>query len=1019
MKRSYLKYVDRYLFPILLAGVLSLAANAQNRPVSGKVTNNKEEELPGVNILLKGTQKGVITDVNGNFSMEVPDNDAILVFSFVGYTSQEARVGGNTSLNISLQSDAKGLDEVVVVGYGTQKKSSLTGAVTSISTSRMSKQFAPTVGSSLQGLAPGVEILQPGGIAGANANILIRGAASFGSTAPLYVIDGAFSNSGLNSLSPGDIESIEILKDGSAAAIYGSRAANGVVIITTKRGKKGEPVIDFSATYAQQTPSRKLDYLDASEYRKFANQVADNSGIPHAPQNDSPTLSQVNTDWQDAWLQPAPMYSVNVGVNGGGDYTNYSTSIGYMDQKGLTSYSGFKRYDFRVNTSYKRNRISVNESFSVSRQLTTPTANVSMGIPTVPLHDAQGRLTSSTTDYYLQNATVNNPLGSLHYNTRKQNSTLMIGSLSIGYRIAEGLEYKLTGGASYNNTNQFTHTPVFFTLYTDTGQGISTYGNNINSLSESRRDEFNYNIDNLLTYKKTMDKHGLDVLVGTSWFRDYTRINGISSISDLGDPNITGTGGSVTGLINAAEYQSALFSQFAKVNYDFDNRYLFSASIRNDISSKFAKHNRSGRFPSISAGWNLHHEKWFSLVAVSQLKLRASYGELGANFIDPYQFNSILLGPIPSPFGITPLNFVSAYAVQLYPLDLRWETSVSKNIGIDVGLIRNKLNITIDYFTRTNKDLLASISPPLSSGQALTQTAEDARLVPVNTASIQNKGIEFSASYSEKSGDFKWNLTTNFTALKNRVLKLGTNVPPIFGPVMSGDIGDNITITQPGYAIGSFYGFEMAGLTDQGSIAINGVDSEGKAVIKPIEEGGPADKKIIGTPIPDFTYGLNFSSEYKQFDLTLFIQGVQGGNIFNWHKLNTYFNYNGGLVKDVLNSWTPDNTDTDLPKAAIGLASRRPSSFFIEDGSYLRLKNLQIGYTVNTGSRLGQAFRSLRAFAGVQNLLTITRYTGYDPEVGGASVGGRTVNMTTTTRNADLSAYPNARTYILGITATF
>ncbi|MFC5410371.1 SusC/RagA family TonB-linked outer membrane protein [Larkinella bovis] len=1018
MKESYLISVGKFRL-LILATMLSMATYARSIPVSGTVTDEKGSALPGVSILLKGSSKGATTDANGHYTIEVTDQNAVLIFSFLGYTTREESVGNRTSIMVSLQVDEKALQEVVVVGYGTQKKSGLTGAVTSISTKQMTRQFAPTIGSSLQGLAPGVEILQPGGIAGANAHILIRGAASFGSTAPLYVIDGAFSNSGLNSLTPNDIESIEVLKDGSAAAIYGSRAANGVVLITTKRGKKGDPVIDFSATYGQQTPSRKLDYLNAAEYRQFANQVADNSGIAHAPQNDNPTQPNTDTDWQQTWLQPAPMYSVNLGVSGGGEYTSYNTSVGFMDQKGLTAYSGFKRYDFRVNTSYKKNRLTVDESFSVSRQSTVPTANVSMGIPTVPVYNAAGQLTSSPTSYYLQNATVNNPLGSLHYSTRKRNSTLLIGSLSVGYRLAEGLQYKLTGGGSYNNSHSFTHNPVFFTLFTDTGQGISTYGNNMNSLSETRGDEFNYNIDNLLTYKKTLGKHGFDVLIGTSWVRDYMRANSISTISDLGDPNITGTGGTVTGGISAVEQQAALFSQFAKLNYDYDDRYLFSASIRNDISSKFAKANRSGWFPSVSAGWNLHNENWFRLPVVSQLKVRASYGELGANFIDPYQFNSSLLGPVPSPFGITPINFVSAYAVQLYPQDLRWETSVSKNIGADIGLFQNRLTVSIDYFDRTNKDLLASISPPLSSGQALTQSAEDAKLVPVNTASVQNKGIEIAATYSKRSGDFKWNLSGNFTALKNKVLELGTNVPPIVGPVMSGDIGDNITITQPRSPIGSFYGFEMAGLTDKGSIAIRGVDREGNPVIKPIEEGGPADKKIIGSPIPDFTYGLNFSSEYKQFDLTLFIQGVQGGDIFNWHKLNTYFNYNSGLVKDVLNSWTPQNTNTDIPKAAIGLASRRPSSFYIEDGSYLRLKNIQLGYTANTSGKLRTVFKHLRVFGGVQNLFTLTKYTGYDPEVGGTSVGGRTVNMTTTTRNADLSAFPNSRTFTAGITASF
>ena len=1015
-----MKYQLSKLWLCAILGLFTATTFAQIKTITGIITSAEDgKPLAGVNIVIKG-KNGTQTSPDGKFSIEAVTGDE-LQFSYTGFASKTVKVITNTSLSITLQADVGNLNEVVVTGYGTQKKSSLTASVTSISTKQMSKQFGATVSSTLQGLAPGVEILQPGGIAGANVNILIRGAATFGSTAPLYVIDGAFSNSSLNALSPNDIESIEILKDGSAAAIYGSRAANGVVLITTKKGKKGDPVFEFNTVYAQQTPAKKLRYLNAAQHRDFINKVADNSGLPHPAQNDSPTDPTVNTDWQDAWIQSAPMYSANLGLSGGSEYTTYNTSIGYLDQKGLTAFSGFKRYDFRINSSFKKDRLTINESFSLSRQLTVPTANISLGIPTVPLFDAEGRYTSGSTDYYLQNSTISNPIASLHYNERKENNTFLIGSISVGYRILKGLEYKITAGGSYNGMGNFTHRPVYYTLFNNSGVGISNYGNNVNSISETRGEQFNYNIDNLLSYKKSFGSHNLDALLGTSWVRDYFRTNTIGTITDLGAPNVTGTGGTITGQVSAAEQQSALLSYFTRLNYDFDGKYLLSASIRNDQSSKFAKENRSGWFPSISAGWNLHKEQWFSSDLLSQAKLRASYGELGANFIDPYQFNSSLLGPVPSPLGMTPLTFVSAYAAQLFPLDLRWETSISKNIGLDLGLFKNRLTVTMDYFERTNKDLLATVAPPPSSGQTLTQTAEAAKLVPVNTASVQNKGFEFSAGYSKREGDFKWNVTANLTALKNKVLKLGDNIPPIVGPVMSGNIGDNITITQPGYAIGSFYGYEAMGLTDSGTIRISGYDANGKQVFKSIEKGIPSDKKVIGNPIPDFTYGVNFSAEYKSFDLTVFFQGVKGGDIFNWQKLNNYFSYNQGLVVDVLNSWTPTNMNTDIPKASNSLTTQsgKPSTFFIEDGSYLRLKNLQVGYNVNTFGKLGNTIKRLRVYAGVQNLLTITNYSGYDPEVGGASVSGRTVNMTTTTRNADLSAYPNSRTYTFGINASF
>ncbi len=994
---------------------------AQTKTISGKVISKSDgTPLSGVSIIVKGSSSGTQTNEKGDYIINASDND-LIIYSYTGYVTQEESVGKKTKINIVLIPEVSKMDEVVVIGYGTQKKSSLTGAVTSISPKQMQKQVGSNLASSLQGLAAGVDILQPAGIAGGEVNILIRGAATFGSTAPLYVIDGTFSNSSLNSLSPNDIESIEILKDAAAAAIYGSRASNGVVLITTKKGKKGAPKVELNLNYAQQTPAKLLDFLNATQYRSFINKVADNSGIAHSPQNDNPSNPSINSDWQKAWLQNAPMYNANVGLSGGGDNSNYNISIGYLDQKGMTVFSEFKRYDFRVNSSLRKGRFSLNESFSLSRHEKEPTTTTSIGAPTVPIYDSTGRYTSGTPDYYLQSATISNSLATYYYSTRKNNNTYLIGSLNGSYNILSGFDYRLTLGGSYNGISNFTHNPVYYSLFNASGIGISNYGNNKNSISESRGDQFNYNIENLLTYKTEIQKHNFDVLLGTSWVKEYYRINSINTISDLGAINITGTGGTITGQINAMEQQSALLSYFSRINYQFDGKYLFSASIRNDISSKFSKDYQSGWFPSFSIGWNMHKEEWFESKIISQLKLRGSYGELGANFIDPYQFNNTLLGPIPSPFGITPTTFISAYSAQLFPINLRWETSVSKDIGIDLSLLNSRIVFTSDLFDRTNKDLLASVAAPPSSGQGLTQSAEGSKLVPVNTASVQNKGIELSLAYNKNEGDFKFNITSNLTILKNKVLKLGDNIPPILGPVMSGDIGDNITITKTGYPIGSFYGFKMVGLTDSGTIKIIGYDLDGNEIFKSIEQGGPRDKKIIGSPYPDFSYGINMSGDYKSFDFTVFIQGVKGGEIFNQQKLNTYFGYNQNLVADVLNSWTPGNTKTEIPKASTKLTAQsgRPSTFYVEDGSYLRLKNLQIGYTFNTKNTLLDAIKNLRIYAGVQNLLTITNYSGYDPEVGSTSVQGRNVNMTTITRNVDLANYPNSRTFTIGINSTF
>ncbi len=1019
-KRKIFANARKMIFCLCFFSLLHCSVLAQNsNAVTGIVKSEEGTALAGASVVAKNVKTkfsfSTTTNEKGLFTFAtLPARQTYsFTISYVGYETQTVTgytvtEGAKISLAIKLKIKAEANEAVVVVGYGTQKKSSLTGSVTSVSTTQMQKQINANVASSLQGLAPGVQVIQPGGIAGADVSILIRGAASFGSTEPLYIIDGAFSNSSLSSLDPNDIESIEVLKDAAAAAIYGSRAANGVILITTKSGKKGSPVINLNTIYADQTPSKRLNYLNANQWRAFMNQVADNSGIPHDPKNDNPPNPNTNTDWQRAWLQPSPMYSATLSLSGGTNYTTYNTSIGYLDQKGMTAFSGFKKYNFRVNTTYRKNRLSVNQAFSISRQEKVPTSTITISRPTLPIFDSLGRYSSGSS----VDGVVLNPLAAPFYTERKVNNTYLIGSLGVGYKIINGLEYKLNLGSSYNNFNNLTHTPVYYTYWDANGNGLSQYGNNVNSLSEIRGDQFNYNIDNLLSYKKTFRKHYLDALLGTSWYQEMYRSNSINTIADLGAPNITGTGGTVNGQINAQEKDAALLSYFARLNYDYNGRYLFSASVRNDISSKFAKDYRSGWFPSVSAGWNVQKESWFRSNFLSLLKLRASYGELGANFIDPYQFNASLR-QMPSPIYSTSTSPYQVYVAQIFPINLTWETAVSKNLGVDLGFFENSLTMTIEYFERLNKGLLAKVPAPPSSGQGITQpTGGSASLVPVNSASVQNKGFDFSLAYNKRINEFNLNIIANLSTDQNKVISLGTNVPPIVGPIMSATIGDNMTITKAGFPIGSFYGFQTAGLTDSGTIRIVGVDSLGKKVFKSIRDGGPADKQIIGSPIPDFTYGFNFSGQYKNFDFTLFFQGVQGGKILNWQKLNNYFNYSGNVVTDVLNSWTPSNTNTNIPKASIPLTSQssRPSTFFLEDGSYLRLKNLQVGYNFNQTYLSKIKVKRLRIFAGVQNLLTITRYTGYDPEVS---------NNTTFTRNVDLNEYPNSRSFTVGLNASF
>ena len=985
-----------------------MLAFAQQQTVTGTVYDESGLPLIGVSVQEKGTSNGAITDIDGKFSVklspEASGGGKILIFSYIGYKTQEVSLDGRTDIQVTLSEDAEQLEEVVVVGYGVQKKSSLTASVASVSNKEIVKTMSSNVASTLQGRMPGVDIVQQAGVAGADVNILVRGAASFGATEPLYVIDGAFSNNGLTSINPNDIESIEILKDGAAAAIYGSRAANGVVLITTKRGKQGKPVIEINGSFAVQTPTNIPDFLNASQWREFANMVADNSGMAHAPENDNPTYPNVDTDWADEWLQFAPMWNLNASISGGGENSTFSTSIGYLDQTGMTVYSDFKRYNFRVNSSYKKGIFSLSENVAISHRDKTPTTAFNIKLPTLPIYDEQGRLVSGGPDYYInpEDGQSKNPFASLEYSDRYNKVTEIIGALNAELDIWKGLKYKLSVSGNYSTSHNYTHTPQYDTRWFEDGSVDIDYSNTRNSVSESRGEEFTYTIDNLLTYDQTFNGHHVDALLGTSWMREYSRNMSIATIDDLGATNITGFQ-SIDGRISAGDSNAALLSFFARLNYDYEGKYLLSASIRRDESSKFYKDNRVGYFPSVSAGWNVHQESWFENPVVSKLKIRGSYGELGANFLDPYNFDPIAFGPIPYTLGGN--RYVDGRAAYLKSRDLTWETAKTTDIGIEMGFLNNDLTVQVDYFIKKNVDLLAQIDLNLSSGQVFEINSSSEKPY-VNSASVKNTGWEFLLNYRKQlTPDFSIDASFNFSTLKNKVLALGDNVQPITSGAMSSYFNDSPSITMPGEAIGSFYGYRIDGFDADGNFIFT--DTDGNGIVN------AEDKVILGNPIPDFSYGLNLNLAYKDFDMTMFFQGVAGNEIFNQMKYTYYFDYSNNCVTDVLNAWSETNKDTNIPimkTANTNGGNSLPSEFYVEDGAYFRCKNLQIGYTLPKKVLDKLSFTNLRFYVGVQNLFTITGYSGYDPEVSSNVLFSRGI---------DNSSYPNARTYTFGFNASF
>ncbi len=996
--------MTKNLITFLLCCFMAFTVSAQKITVTGTVTDKEGEPLIGASVSDKSAPgNGAVTDIDGHYKISV-DEKSTLVFSYVGCMTKDIAVNGQTVIDVVMEENETLLDEVVVIGYGTQNRSKMSSSVATISSKDVVKQTSSNVASALQGRAAGVDVVQQGGIAGADVNIVVRGAASLTATEPLYVIDGVFSNNGLTTLNPADIETIQVLKDGAAAAIYGSRAANGVVLITTKNGQKGSVKVDANFAFSIQTLAHTPKFLNASQWRDFANMVSDNSGLARAPENVNPTNPSVDTDWVDEWTRNAPVYNADIAISGGNDFGTYSFSLGYLNQEGMTKKSEYEKYNARTNSNWKFGRFFVSENAQIVWRKRTPTSTFNIGMPTLPVTDEYGRYESWGPEYYIEteNARRNNPFGGLYATDQHTSYFDVMGGFSAGVEIIKGLKFTTSFSGNYTSSHGYTHTPVYYTKWNEDGTPDSDYGNPRNSLSESRGQSSNYTWDNVFNFDRDFGKHSISATLGHSWMREFYRGMSYNTINDIGAPNIVGVT-NVDGKISSNEKNAALLSFFARVNYDFDGKYLLSASVRRDESSKFHKNYRTGYFPAVSAGWNIHNEKFLQGTAVTLLKLTASYGELGANFLSPYNFDNIAFGPIV--YTVGGQRFTDGRAAYLKTTNLKWETSKTTDVGLELGLFNNEVTFHVNYFYKKNVDLLATIDLNLSSGQIFEINSSN-ETPYVNTASVENSGWEFMANWHRSfTNDFRVNVTANLSTLKNKVLALGDNVQPITAGSFSSKFSDAATITRPGEPIGSFYGYKIDGFDAEGNFIFHDENGDGNVTAD--------DKVILGNSIPKISYGINLDFFYKDFDLSLFFNGVSGNKIFNARKYEYYFNYANNMVVDVLNSWTPQNPDTYVPVAKVTNAdggNSLPSEFYIEDGSYFRLKNIQLGYTLPEKLSKKAYMSRLRFYFTVQNVFTCTKYSGFDPEVS---------SNTLFARGLDMNSYPNARTYTLGFNVSF
>ena len=1036
---NIIRSIPQYFSPVFKFALCSIAfvmlqvsataqdpAPAADVKISGKVTSASGEALQGVTVGVKNTSKKTTTNADGNFTLSVADN-AVLEISYVGYKMQELAVAGKTRFQITMLAGENTLNDIVVVGYSSQRKGAITGAVSSVNMADIDKRRVPDVAQLLQGQVAGVQVTQSTGAPGDGINITIRGVGTIGSSSnPLFIVDGLPTTS-ISFINPADIQSMTVLKDAAAAAIYGARASGGVVVIVTKSGKKGKSNIDVSYFNGIQKVANLPTMLDATQYMNKMEESWNNSGYagtnPYTAEKLRTDLS--NTDWLNELFVTGKSQNLQVSASGGSDKVQYLISAGYYGQNGIVVYDNdqYKRFSFRTNVNANlTDRFTVGTNLQISNSIQDKISS-SGDAPGVIRHaflrppvigvfkDATDPTYSADDPYtdlpfYSQNVLANggswngganryefasNPLAIANFTNDKRSNFKTFGNVYAEYAFLKNKELKLRSNLGVDLN--MLHNKAFNQNYGDDDGGGSSIDQGIgrqnrpSNLNEERGQETTITWTNTLSFNKKINKHGINALVGSEFITNYA--SGISASRarfgntdsafqyiDFGAfPQDIWNGGSAS--------QWALFSLFASVNYNFDNRFFATASIRQDNSSQFAENNQQAYFPSFSAGWRISQEAFMQDVTwISDLKLRASTGKLG------------------NQSGLNNYNSLAIYNSQGTLLrygnpDLKWETTNQNNIGIDLSMFKNKFSISADYFKKTTSDLLLPLGLPNVVG--------DVKPTIVNAGAVTNKGFEFAIGYRNNDHAFKYAVNANFATVSNNVDKLDPNLPNIYGQVSK---------TEAGHPLNSFYGFKMTGIyQNQNEIdgyltgAPHGDIKPGDIKFNDLNGDGiinDNDRTYIGNPNPRLNYGANLSASYKDFDLSVLLQGVSGVEKYNdLKKIIDYDTRPFNHTTATLNAWHGEGTSNTIPRSTFtDNGSSKVSSIFVEDASYFRLKNIEIGYTVNMPGRAKSVFQNVRLFVSAQNLVTVTNYTGLDPEA---------YNM------FDQGTYPQSKAFLFGI----
>ena len=1080
-----LKLLRKAFLLFLFSGICAFIAHAQIT-IQGNVKDENNISLPGVTIVEKGTNNGTTTDLNGYFIIAVPQ-DAVLTISYVGYLTEEVTVKGPENINITMVPDIIAIGDVIVIGYGTIKKSDLTGSVASIKSDDLKNMPVTRVDEALQGKAAGVMVLQNSGQPGAAPVIRVRGLATVNGGDPLVVIDGVSGGSMAN-LNPNDIESIEVLKDAASQSIYGSAGGNGVILVTTKHGKAGKMQTSLDMYWGLQKPWNKVDVANAQEYAAIYNQFQNSQGMePYFPydaatntylnRNDSLTPLK-STNWLDEIFRTAMMQNYSFSVNGGSEKSNFYFGLGYSKQEGTLHRTYDDRYTIRLNSDHKiTKRIKIGESLNFSRNVSSnqderneynsPSSTAIQMLPFVPVFVPDGSGNYAYKESGLS-SNIKNPMAQIAYNNNKTIENTLFGNIFMNVELLKGMSFESRFGFNLLSKDYTKFQPSHVIGAED--EANASQSKPLNDFEERVDNNYGWQWQNFITYGFTLlDNNNFTLMAGmeSGYSRtSYTR--GIATdVFNNTEWMQVFNGTSALGQLYGKPIDISGYAYFGRINYDYAGILLLQANIRRDASSKFGPNSRIGTFPAISAGLKFSEFGFIKdLNLIDFGKIRIGYGETGNGDIEPFLYiNSI--GSLPMnnyPFGgITQSG--AALLTAANP-DLKWETVVTENIGIDLGFLRNRLNLSFDMFARQNKDMLLRKSVPLTVGYRISDAGQelgDANLDTrpmVNYGTLNNKGLETTIEFKSKIDDLNFNIGVNLTHVV-------TTIDDIGDPLYEGDGRglSNVCQTKNGQPISAFTGYKTNGVyqeddfvwyitrrrwtmcapDENGKNIIAGTDIDGNPVeyrvldpnaapgnLRFVDTNGDStistlDMTQIGDPNPDFTYGISLNMDYKGFDLNLFFQGSQGNDIYNMLKVNSYSANNGGLnwSPDLINSYIPavydisnrrvapalltaaENTNTGLPRMDADLSS---SDFYVEDGSYLRLKNIQLGYTLPVSLTSKVKIERFRIYIGARNLLTFTKYKGFDPEVG---------ETTLLERGFDRGTYPQSKMYMVGINLGF